>query len=177
MSTGLTTTSSAVGMLEPVTMTRSAVAAAPVAGTTFPCASRDTGAGAPGAAPGEGEGEGPMRADMGGLPCAGRLDTMAKKIASRTALLRDKPHSGSWALFIYFVLLDPTNTQNASKHSILFLLFFYVLRCPYNCHNNQPTKASQRKQLVQHVVRRCSAKHIGDDVLNSFCSMPRALWC
>src|SRR6476646_5669240 len=111
MSTGLTPTSSAVGMLEPVTMTRSAVAAAPVAGTTFPCASRATGAG-------EGEGEGPMRADMGGLPCAGRLDTMAKKIASRTALLRDKPHSGSWALFIYFVLLDPTNTQNARKRSI-----------------------------------------------------------
>src|SRR4029079_10684108 len=140
MSTGLTPTSSAVGMFEPVTMTRSAVAAAPDVGTTFPCASRATGTAA------AGEGEGPMRADMGGLPCAGRLDTMAKKIASRTALLRDKPHSGSWALFIYFVLLDPTNTQNASKHSILFLLFFYVLRCPYNCHNNQPTKASQRKQ-------------------------------
>src|SRR6476659_2388355 len=144
MSTGLTPTSSAVGMLEPVTMTRSAVAAAPVAGTTFPCASRATGAGAPGA--GAGEGEGPMRADMGGLPCAGRLDTMAKKIASRTALLRDKPHSGSWALFIYFVLLNPTNTRIASKHSILSLRFFYVLRCPYNCHNYQPTKASQRKQ-------------------------------
>src|SRR6476660_6530084 len=105
MSTGLTPTSSAVGMLEPVTMTRSAVAAAPVAGTTFPCASRDTGAGAPGAGAGEGEGEGPMRADMGGLPCAGRLDTMAKKIASRTALLRDKPHSESWALFIYLFSL------------------------------------------------------------------------
>src|SRR4051812_40482278 len=121
MSTGLTPTSSAVGMLEPVTMTRSAVAAAPVAGTTFPCASRATGAWAPGEGEGEGEGEGPMRADMGGLPCAGRLDTMAKKIASRTALLRDKPHSGSWGFFIYFVLLNPTNTQNACKRSILFL--------------------------------------------------------
>src|SRR4026209_1012091 len=132
MSTGLTPTSSAVGMLEPVTMTRSAVAAAPVAGTTFPCASRATGAGAPG----EGEGEGPMRADMGGLPCAGRLDTMAKKIASRTALLRDKPHSESWALFIYFVLLGPTNTQNACKRSILFLTFFYLRRCRYNYHNS-----------------------------------------
>src|SRR6266478_3846296 len=128
MSTGLTPTSSAVGMFEPVTMTRSAVAAALDNGSRFPCASRAAGAGAPG----EGEGEG---------PCAGRLDTMAKKIASRTALLRDKPHSGSWALFIYFVLLDPTNTQNACKRSILFLLFFsYLRRCPYNCHNNQPTK-------------------------------------
>src|SRR6476620_910393 len=154
MSTGLTPTSSAVVMFEPVTMTRSAVAAAPVAGTTFHCASRATGAGAEG----DGEGEGPMRADMGGLPCAGRLDTMAKKIASRTALLRHKPHSGRWALFIYFVLLDPTNTQNACKRSILFLLFFYLRRCPYNYHNNQPTKPSQRIQLVQHVVRRCSAE-------------------
>src|SRR4029077_9192246 len=146
MSTGLTPTSSAVGMLEPVTMTRSAVAEALDAGTTFPCASRATGAGAPGE--GEGEGEGPMRADMGGLPCAGRLDTMAKKIASRTALLRDKPHSGSWAFFIYFVLLDPTITQNACKRSILFLLFFYLRRCLYNFQNNQPTKPSQRIRLV-----------------------------
>src|SRR5256714_12956729 len=113
MSTGLTPTSAAVGMLEPVTMTRSAVAAVLEAGTTLPCASRTTGAGAPGGGDGEGEG-----------PCAGRLDTMAKKIASRTALLRDKPHSGSWAFFIYFVLLGPTNTQNACKRSILFLLFF-----------------------------------------------------
>src|SRR6266567_6007321 len=115
MSTGLTPTSSAVGMLEPVTMTRSAVAVAPAAGTTVPNAARATGAWAPGEAEGEGEGEG---------PCAGRLDTMAKEIASRTALLRHKPHSGSWAFFIYFVLLDPTNTQNACKRSILFLLFF-----------------------------------------------------
>src|SRR5437660_7207939 len=165
MSTGLTPTSSAVGMLEPVTMTRSAVAVALEAGTTLPCASRTTGAWAPGG--GEGEGEG---------PCAGRLDTMAKKIASRTALLRHKPHSGSWAFFIYFVLLDPTNTQNACKRSILFLLFFCLGRCLYNCHNSQPTKRSQQLQLVKHVVRRCSAKHIGDDVLNSFCSSPRAPW-
>src|ERR1700747_1439618 len=103
MSTGLTPTSSAVGMLEPVTMTRSAVAAAAVAGTTFPCASRATGAGAPGE--GDGEGEGPIRADMGGFPCAERSDTMAKKIASRTALLRDKPRSGRWTLFIYLFSL------------------------------------------------------------------------
>src|ERR1700720_3808674 len=101
MSTGLTPTSSAVGMFEPVTMTRSAVAAAPGAGTTFPFASRATGT----AAPGEGEGI--------AATCAGTSGIMAKKIASRTALLRDKPHSGSWAFFIYFVLLDPTNTQNA----------------------------------------------------------------
>src|SRR6266446_1870479 len=93
MSTGLTPTSSAVGMFEPVTITRSAVAAALDAGT-------------PGG--GEGEGEG---------PCAGRLDAMAKKIASRTALLRDKPHSGSWALFIYLfslirrILKTPASVQ------------------------------------------------------------------
>src|SRR6478736_9151274 len=122
MSTGLTPTSSAVGMLEPVTMTRSAVAAAPVAGTTFPCASRDTGAGAPGA--GEGEGEGPMRADMGGLPCAGRLDTMAKKIAIRTALLRDKPHSGSWALFIYLFSLIRRILKTPASVQFFFYFFF-----------------------------------------------------
>src|SRR5438874_9935799 len=116
MSTGLTPTSSAVGMFEPVTMTRSAVAAAPVAGTTFPCASRATGAGTPGGGEGEGEGEG---------PCAGRLDTMAKKIASRTALLRDKPHSGSWALFIYLfslirrILKTPVSVQ-------FFFYFFFI---------------------------------------------------
>src|SRR5438445_4046956 len=114
MSTGLTPTSSAVGMLEPVTMTRSAVAAALEAGTTLPCASRTTGAWAPGG--GEGEGEG---------PCAGRLDTMAKKIASRTALLRDKPHSGSWALFIYLfslirrILKTPVSVQ-------FFFYFFFI---------------------------------------------------
>jgi hypothetical protein len=62
---------------------------------------------------------------------------MAKKIASRTALLRDKPHFGSWALFIYFVLLDPTNTQKACQRSMLFFtLFFYLRRCLYNCHND-----------------------------------------
>src|SRR5437762_12257700 len=112
MSTGLTPTSSAVGMFEPLTMTRSAVAAAPDVGTTFPCASRATGT----AAPGEGEGEG---------PCAGRLDTMAKEIASRTALLRDKPHSGSWALFIYLfslirrILKTPVSVQ-------FFFYFFFI---------------------------------------------------
>src|SRR6478609_3455274 len=162
MLTGLTPTSSAVGMLEPVTMTRSAVAAAPVAGTTFPCASRATGAGASG----EGEGEGPMRADMGGLPCAGRLDTMAKKIASRTALLRDKPHSGSWALFIYLFSLIRRILKTPASVQFFFYFFFNLGRCLYNCHNNQPTKPSKRIQLMQHVVRRCSAKHIGDDVLN-----------
>src|SRR6266487_1135904 len=100
MSTGLTPTSSAVGMFEPVTMTRSAVAAALDAGTTFPCASRATGAGAPAAT------------GAGGGSCAGTLKIMAKKIASRTALLRNNPHSESWTLFIFFVLLGPTNNQN-----------------------------------------------------------------
>src|SRR6476646_3816481 len=162
MSTGLTPTSSAVGMFEPVTMTRSAVAAALDAGTRFPCASRATGPWAPG----EGEGEGIAAV------CAGTSGIMAKKIASRTALLRNNPHSGSWALFIYFVLLGPTNTQNACRRSILFLLFFYLRRCRYNYHNNEPTKPSQRIQVVQHVVRRCSAKHTGDDVLIRFALCP-----
>src|SRR5438270_12632645 len=125
MSTGLTPTSSAVGMLEPVTMTRSAVAAAPVAGTTFPWASRATGAGAPGG--GEGEGEG---------PCAGRLDTMAKKIASRTALLRDKPHSGSWALFIYLLSLIRRILKTPASVQFFFYFFFYLRSCFYNYHNN-----------------------------------------
>src|SRR6478672_11651200 len=120
MSTGLTPTSSAVGMFEPVTMTRSAVAAAPDVGTTFPFASRATGT----AAPGEGEGEGPMRADMGGLPCAGRLDTMAKKIAIRTALLRDKPHSGSWALFIYLFSLIRRILKTPASVQFFFYFFF-----------------------------------------------------
>src|SRR5438477_11098995 len=92
-------------MFEPVTMTRSAVAAA---GKIFPWASR-----APAAA---GTGEG---------PCAGTLKIMAKKIASRTALLRNNPHFGSWNLFI-FVLLDPTNTQNGCKRSMFFLLYFFI---------------------------------------------------
>src|SRR6266850_1417408 len=122
MSTGLTPTSSAVGMLEPVTMTRSAVAAALDAGTTFPCASRATGAGAPGG--GEGEGEGPMRADMGGLPCAGRLDTMAKKIASRTAPLRNNPHSGSWTLFIYLFSLIRRILKTPASVQFFFYFFF-----------------------------------------------------
>src|SRR4029077_6251140 len=120
MSTGLTPTSSAVGMFEPVTMTRSAVAAAPDVGTTFPCASRATGT----AAAGGGEGEGPRRADMGGLPCAGRLDTMAKKIASRTALLRDKPHSGSWALFIYLFSLIRRILKTPISVQFFFCFFF-----------------------------------------------------
>src|SRR5438552_1655118 len=117
MSTGLTPTSSAVGMFEPVTMTRSAVAAALEAGTTLPCASRTTGAWAPGGGGGGGGGEGEG-------PCAGRLDTVAKKIASRTALLRGKPHYGSWALFIYLfsfirrILKTPVSVQ------FFFLLFF-----------------------------------------------------
>src|SRR6266567_7074248 len=115
MSTGLTPTSSAVGMLEPVTMTRSAVAVAPAAGTTVPNAARATGAWAPGEAEGEGEGEG---------PCAGRLDTMAKEIASRTALLRKNPHSGSWALFIYLFSLIRRILKTPASVQFFFLLFF-----------------------------------------------------
>src|SRR4029077_15898613 len=110
MSTGLTPTSSAVGMFEPVTMTRSAVAEAPEVGTTFPFASRATGT----AAAGEGTGEG---------PCAGRLDTTARKIASRIALLRDKPHSGSWALFIYLFSL----IRRILKTPLSVQCFFYII--------------------------------------------------
>src|SRR5438132_2787756 len=123
MSTGFGPTAPAVGMFEPVTMTRSAVALA--AGKRFPCASR-----AP-AATGAGEGT-----------CAGTFKIMAKKIASRTALLRNKPHSGSWALFIYVVLLDPTNTQNGCKRSILFFTFFKIF--------SQASFLFPKKHLLQH---------------------------
>src|SRR5438034_1469179 len=119
MSTGLTPTSSAVGMLEPVTMTRSAVAAAPAAGMTFPNASRATGAWAPGE--GEGEGEG---------PCAGRLDTIAKKIASRTALSRKNPHSGSWALFIYLFSLIRRILKTPASVQFFFYFFLKFARMP-----------------------------------------------
>src|SRR6476661_5604022 len=124
MSTGLTPTSSAVGMFEPVTMTRSAVAAAPDVGTTFPFASRATGTAAPGE--GEGEGEGPMRADMGGLPCAGRLDTMAKRIASRTAPLRNNPHAGSWTFFICLFSLIRRILKIPASVQCFFLLYFFI---------------------------------------------------
>src|SRR5438132_469978 len=80
MSTGFGPTSSAVGIFEPVTMTRSAVALAP--GKGFPWASR------------AGAGEG---------TCAGTFKIMAKKIASRTAHLRNNPHSESWTLFIFLL--------------------------------------------------------------------------
>ena len=80
LSTGFGPTSSAVGIFEPVTTTRSAVAVVPAgAGKIFPCASR------------AGEGDG---------TCAERLKTMAKKIASRTETLRSNPHPKSWIFFI-----------------------------------------------------------------------------
>src|SRR5882672_4384790 len=162
MSTGLTPTSSAVGMLEPVTMTRSAVAAALDAGTTFPCASRATGAGAPGG--GEGEGEGPMRADMGGLPCAGRLDTMAKKIASRTAPLRNNPHSGSWTLFIYLFSLIRRILKTPVSVQFFFYFFFTCADVPIIT-----TTTNQRSRHSEY--SRCSMLFGGvprsrDDVLN-----------
>src|SRR6266478_956720 len=124
-------------------MTPSAVAAALGAGTRFPCASRATGAGAPG----EGEGEGIA------ATCAGTSGIMAKKIASRTALLRNNPHSGSWALFIYLFSLIRRILKTPASVQFFFYFFFYLRRCPYNYHNDQPTKPSQRIQLVQHAVR------------------------
>src|SRR6266481_5210014 len=116
MSTGLTPTSSAVGMLEPVTITRSAVAAALDAGTRFPCASRATGAGAPG----EGEGEGIA------ATCAGTSGIMAKKIASRTALLRNNPHSGSWTLFIYLFSLIRRILKTPLRVQCFFYFIFFI---------------------------------------------------
>src|SRR5882762_4424890 len=162
MSTGLTPTSSAVGMFEPVTMTRSAVAAALDAGTTFPCASRATGTAAPGE--GEGEGEGPMRADMGGLPCAGRLDTMAKKIASRTALLRDKPHSGSWALFIYlFSLIRRILKTPASVQFFFYFFFTYAAASIITTTTNQRSRHSEYSWCSMLLG---GAPRSRDDVLN-----------
>src|SRR5438309_7504886 len=148
MSTGLTPTSSAVGMFEPVTMTRSAVAAASDVGTTFPCASRATGAGAPG----EGEGEGIA------ATCAGTSGIMAKKIASRTALLRNNPHSGSWTLFIYLFSLVRRILKTPLRVQCFFYFFFICADAAIISTTTQPTKASERIQLVQHVVRRCSAE-------------------
>src|SRR5205823_6234474 len=154
MSTGLTPTSSAVGMFEPVTMTRSAVAAAPVVGTTFPCASRATGAWAPGG--GEGEGEG---------PCAGRLDTMAKKIASRTAPLRNNPHSGSWTLFIYLFSLIRRILKTPASVQCFFYIIFLFARMP----SIISTTTNQRRRHSEYSW--CSmlfggAPRSRDDVLN-----------
>src|SRR6266480_3407172 len=124
MSTGLTPTSSAVGMFEPVTMTRSAVAAAPDVGTTFPCASRATGAWAPGG------GEGIA------ATCAGTSGIMAKKIASRTALLRKNPHSGRWMLFIFCSPPSDEYSKRLKMFNAFFILFFYLRRDLYNCQNS-----------------------------------------
>src|SRR5438045_832986 len=136
MSTGLTPTSSAVGMFEPVTMTRSAVAAAPVAGTTLPCASRTTGAWALDGGEGEGDGEG---------PCAGRLDTMAKKIASRTTLLRNNPHSGSWALFIYLFSLIRRILKTPASVQFFFYFFFTCADAAINA-----TTTNQRRRHSEY---------------------------
>src|SRR5205814_6158423 len=96
-------------------MTRSAVAAAVVLGARVPCALTTV---APGGASGGGEGI---------ACCATALDAMARNMAAVTAIpLRNNPHSRSWTLFIYVVLLDPTNTQNGCKRSILFFTFFKI---------------------------------------------------
>ena len=102
-------------MFEPVTMTRSAVAvAAADAGTTFPCASR---------------------AGAGDGPCAERLKTMAKEIASRTETLRSNPHPRSWIFFIQVRLClrrirkTPDNIQ---------------CHCVYNCQNGTAPQSCAR---------------------------------
>src|SRR5207244_9614905 len=111
--------------------------------TTLPCASTATGAWAPGE--GESEGEG---------PCAGRLDTMAKKIASRTALLRDKPHSGSWALFIYLfslirrILKTPVSVQG-------FFYFFFI------CADASIITITTNQQRPHSECSRCSILFVG----------------
>src|SRR5205823_14211641 len=104
VSTGFGPTSSAVGMLEPVTMTRSAVAvAAAGAGTTFPCA---------------------LRAGAGDGACAERLKTMAKKIASRTETLRSNPHPTSRIFFIQVRLCLEEYEKRLTTFNSFFSLFF-----------------------------------------------------
>src|SRR6202040_2169716 len=97
------------GMLEPVTMTRSAVAVAPDVGMRFPFASR-----APAAA-GAGEGT-----------CAGTFKIMAKKIASRTALVGNNPHLGSWTLFIFLFSSIRRILKTAVSVQCFFLLYFFI---------------------------------------------------
>src|SRR5437879_3143440 len=150
MSTGFGPTSSAVGMFEPVTMTRSAVAAAPDAGTTFPCASRATGAGAPG------EGEGIA------ATCAGTSGIMAKKIASRTALLRNNPHSGSWTFFIFCSPTSDEYSKRLQAFNAFFTLFFYLRGRLYNFHNNPTVEAS-----TTDTASRCRASRIDQLLLFS----------
>src|SRR5205809_5680416 len=117
MSTGFGPTSSAVGMFEPVTITRSAVADAP--GRIFPCASR-----APAAA-GTGEGT-----------CAVTFKIMAKKIARRTAPLRNNSHSESWTLFIFFSPPSDEYSKRMKAFNAFFALFFYLRRDLYNYQNS-----------------------------------------
>src|SRR5207248_9961223 len=96
--------SSAVGMFEPVTMTRSAVAvAAAGAGKTFPCASR---------------------VGAGDVVCAGRFQTMAKKIASRTETVRSNPHPRSWIFFIQVRLSREEYKKRLTTFNSFFSLFF-----------------------------------------------------
>src|SRR6266513_6479177 len=101
-------------------MTRSAVALAP--GKRFPCASR-----AP-AATGAGEGI--------AATCAGTSGIMAKKIASRTALLRNNPHSGRWMLFIFCSPPSDEYSKRLKMFNAFFILFFYLRRDLYNFQNS-----------------------------------------
>src|SRR6266567_2112566 len=138
MSTGFGPTSSVVGIFEPVTMTRSAVALAP--GKRFPWASR-----AP-AATGAGEGI--------AATCAGTSGIMAKKIASRTALLRKNPHSECWTLFIYLFSLIRRILKTPVSVQFFFYFFLNLRRSLYNFHNNEPTKPVTANTVA---AARCSA--------------------
>src|SRR5438067_1786944 len=129
MSTGFGPTSSAVGMFEPVTMTRSVVALAP--GKGFPWASR-----APAAA-GTGEGT-----------CAETFMIMAKKIASRTAPLRKNPHSGSWIFFIFCWVRTDEYSKRLQAFNAFFTLFFYLRGRRYNFHNKR--RRGFLKNVVSH---------------------------
>src|SRR4030095_12881378 len=95
-------------MLDQVTMTRSAVAvAAAGAGTIFPCASR---------------------AGAGDGPCAERLKTMAKKMASRTETLRSNPHPRSWIFFIQVRLCLRRIRKTPDSLQYFFCFYFLFVR-------------------------------------------------
>src|SRR5436190_71227 len=96
-------------MFEPVTITRSVVAAAVLeGGKRFPCASR--------APVGAGDG-----------PCAETPDTMAKNIASRTTPLQDNPQPENWILFMILLGLRRAILKTALSHQCFFCVSQFFL--------------------------------------------------